>query len=72
MPLLFHCRPMGILWSAGGCLILLPTYTRRVLMAFVLRLSAPMRIRYTDLLSLHWRPMDSYTPLGCSTVMLLA
>ena len=41
-------------------------------MVFVLRLSAPVRIGYTDLFSHHWRPMDSSTRLYCSTVLLRA
>ena len=48
--MLFQCCATGIMWSAGGRLILLPTYVRRVLVTFALRLSAPARIRYTDLL----------------------
>ena len=35
-------------------------------------LAAPVKIRSTNLLSLHWRPMDSSACLCCSAVMLQA
>ena len=34
MPRLFHCHATGIMWLAMIAIILLPTYTGRVLMAF--------------------------------------